>query len=213
MIRKCITGIISLLVAGNGALFARTTRGGQVLDCDSRRQVPYANVYTSLSGAGVTADSLGRFIWPDEGAGDSLCVSSVGYRTMTVPPPEPAQNQEWTICLQPLANTLPTATASAKRFRRESLYGNRSTSATIVSGWSVAPRSGAARGSSPGLIDAVNQKYRPRRPRDQFGQRIVDGTNCLAEAGIGVQAGGVGTKHCLAEERGQAGEAEDRQTH
>ncbi|WP_116108450.1 carboxypeptidase-like regulatory domain-containing protein [Lewinella sp. IMCC34191] len=148
--KRWLLGLSTLLLALLPAsITGQDTISGRITTCGSTAPIPYATVYHRLSGVGTLADSTGKFelILPTGSPRvDSLTVSSVGYLSAIAPF---RRNGELTaaVCLKASTIDLPTATATAARFNRESTFGNRSESRNIVSGWSVAPRNGAERGS------------------------------------------------------------------
>ena len=120
---------------------------GRITACGSGAAVSYATVYHRRTGTGTLADATGDFqinLPAGTSDPDTLTASSVGYRTKVIP--FRRQEAPSAVCLEAATIDLPTATATAQRFRRESHFGNRSKSRNIVSGWSVSPRNGAERG-------------------------------------------------------------------
>ncbi|MCP9237408.1 carboxypeptidase-like regulatory domain-containing protein [Lewinella sp. JB7] len=138
---------------------------GTVISCADGTPVPYPSVYLREGNRGVSGDSLGRFrlvYAPAAPPANFMVISSLGFATDTVSVRRFLSGDRSVICLTPAPAALPEVSLTGKRLRRLRTLGNRSESRTIVTGWSVDPRSGAERGTlikagkNPRLLKRVN---------------------------------------------------------
>jgi hypothetical protein len=76
----------ALAVVCAGIAEAQPTKiSGKITSSTTGKPVPYASIFFKNATSGVTSDTNGYYVLVSAKPGDSLCASSIGFRTMTKP--------------------------------------------------------------------------------------------------------------------------------
>ncbi|HEY9044257.1 MAG TPA: carboxypeptidase-like regulatory domain-containing protein [Ohtaekwangia sp.] len=104
--------VISFNVIGQSSFI---TLSGKVIDAQTQQSIPFASIYLKAKSTGTISNTAGEFILKIQQTSlrDTLVISSVGYKTVSIPIPE-RDRTSLAIYLVPAAVTLNEVTVDAE---------------------------------------------------------------------------------------------------